>query len=182
MRYATVTLLGLLAMGGMQALALPGASNALSKRATVLDFNHISDYPLGDPRNNGLAKPEPASDLARRDDYSVPDTPEDKLMRRVASGGAPPPKPPPPSPPNINNGRPVNRPRPGRPNLNEEPETVAMAIERIDLADTSDIIRTTPCGGAAKRSIGDQEANEPWHKRMSGQDKAFTWQEWKTSE
>jgi hypothetical protein len=152
MRYPLAILLRLLALGGAQARALPGVSNALGASVPALDFTHISDYPLDDPLNTGLAK-------------------------RVAAGVSPPPRPPPTTHPTNNNGKPGSRPRLGRPNANEEPESAAMAIERTSLLDTSDIIKVSPCS-AAKRDLDPLEFSQVVHKRMSGQDKALTWEEW----
>jgi hypothetical protein len=74
--------------------------NALTKRAADLDFPHISDYRLDDPRNDGLSKPALESDLPRRNLY--------ELAKQVAAGGAPPPRPAPIDPSHNNNGRPAN--------------------------------------------------------------------------
>jgi hypothetical protein len=103
MRYALVTHLGLFALDEVQARALPtgdNAGNALTKRAAELDFTHISDYHLDDPRNNGLANPFLKSDSPRRRDLSYR---WNELTKRFA---APPPRPPPKAPP---------RPKPVRP-------------------------------------------------------------------
>lgn len=154
MRYTLAALIGLIALGGVQARALPGISNDPGIRAPEFDLTHISDDPLDELRNNWLTK-------------------------RFAAGVTPPRPSLPKAPSNhpVGNGGSANRLRQGRPNAEEEPDGVAMAIERADLSQTSDIVKIKPCA-AAKRGLEELEFNTPVEKRMSGEEQALTWEEW----
>jgi hypothetical protein len=170
-----VAFLGLVALGGVQPRALLANDLALGQRSTELDYTHLSDYPLDDPRNDGLAQRSPAvaGDLLGGSDAS-----KLALAVRIAARAAPPPRPKPVTPNRPGLGRPGNRPRPGRPNAKEEPDNAFMAIERAALSDTSDIVRTSPCG-AAKRSLKDAALGSSLRGRMSGDEKVYTLAEWK---
>ncbi|KAF2869662.1 hypothetical protein BDV95DRAFT_546738 [Massariosphaeria phaeospora] len=171
MRHVLATILGLIALGGVQARALQGANDALDERAPKVDFTHISDYPLDDPRNDGLAERSPKVDFTHISDYPLDDPRNDGLAKRVT------PNPRPAKPPAGYRPASGTKPRPGRPNGNEEPEGPSMAIERGALYDSSDIKRVTPCGNA-KRGLEELEFNSQLDKRMSGQEKALTYPEW----
>lgn len=121
MRGILPTIIGLVALGGVHARALPRNGPALEQRAAELDYTHLSDYPLDDVRNNGFAQRSPgtASDL-----LGASDAPKRKLAIRMA---APPAAPKPASPPKP---RPNNKPRPGQPGSEDEIEEAFTALER----------------------------------------------------
>lgn len=177
MRCILAIFLGLVALGQVQARAVSSDGLTLSKRTAELDYTHLSDYPLDDARNDGLTQRSPEVEDSSLSEHALNDLPKQRLAIRIAAGGTPPvPKPaPPPQIPGL--GKPGSRLRTGRPNANEEPDNVAMAIERVDLSDTSDIVKVSPCG-AAKRGLEDLELDGTLRPRMSGDEKALTWDEW----
>ncbi|KAH4226076.1 hypothetical protein HBI06_111180 [Parastagonospora nodorum] len=168
MRGILPAILGLVALSGAHARALPGNGPALEQLAAELDYTHLSDYPLDDVRNNGFAQRSPAtaSDLLGAGDES-----KRMLAIRVA---APPAAPRPATPPRPN---PNSRPRPGQPDSEDLSDKPSMALERSALKDTSDFVKKLPCGHA-KRSFELTELGNTLTKRMSGDEKVYTLQQW----
>ncbi|EAT85244.2 hypothetical protein SNOG_07778 [Parastagonospora nodorum SN15] len=161
MRGILPAILGLVALSGAQARALPGNGPALEQRAAELDYTHLSDYALDDVRNNGFAQRSPATagDLLGAGDES-----KRMLAVRVA---APPAAPRPATPPKPN---PNSRPRLGQSGSEDAPEEAFMALERSAAKDTSDIVRALPCRDA-KRSLEYTKLGNTLSGRMSGDDK-----------
>jgi len=121
MRGILPAILGLVTLSVVHARALPVVASALEQRAADLDYTHLSDYPLDDPRNDGLAKRSPATD---DDLLEAGDSSANILANREA---APPAAPRPASP---HKPRPNNKPRPGQPGLQDEIEEEFTAFER----------------------------------------------------
>lgn len=152
MRYALAALMGLIALGGIQARALPGVSNALDTRAPELDFT---------PVDNALS---------------------DELTKRVttgAPGARPPPvtRPPPTRPGSTRTGN--TRTGNGRTSSQRPGSPEDDGTELSDLEDETDVITTKPCG-AAKRGLSDL-FDAPFIKRMSGTAYALDWPGWEDS-
>lgn len=73
MRFAVSVFLGLLALDEVHARALTEAGRSVDARAKAdFDFNHISDLPLSDPRNNGHANPASKRDQPLPHEYPNP--------------------------------------------------------------------------------------------------------------
>lgn len=166
MRYALTVLIGHALISGIHARALTSVDYSLDRSTTKFDLRHIAENSFYDVHNDEFSKRTIELDSNHIEDHTVNDLRGNGLAKRA-------------SPSRPSNQRPTNnRPKPGRPGAGEELESAEMALERTSLSDTSDLVQVAPCGGA-KRDLKGVGFHIPLKQRMSGQELALTWEEWK---